>query len=148
MKKLLILAAFIISMTVFDPSVNAEKKQHKHDSVGMEQVFDHFMLSQFNDQIRKALEDFYETESITFQYNWFEESYDVVEMLQTEKGRELSHPFIVKFTVVTYSEKEKLGTDTITFGVSSLVNKKLKDDLVAVKSEQIKFDHNEPKKKG
>ncbi|KWW22018.1 MULTISPECIES: DUF3888 domain-containing protein [Peribacillus] len=149
MKKLLFLAILLASMSLDNVSISAEK-QHKHDSKGMEQVMDHFILDQFSDEMKQAVTDFYKKDSVTFQYNWWDKNYDVVEIKQSEKGRELSHPYIIKFTVKTYdgNKRGQLGTDTITFGVSPLqFNKDLDEkNLAASNVELLNYSHGEPSK--
>jgi hypothetical protein len=149
MKKFLVLAILMVSMCLNNISVSAEK-QHKHDSKGMEQAMDHFILDQFTDEMVQAVKDFYKKDSVRIQYNWWDKNYDVVELAQSEKGRELSHPCIIKFTVITYDGNKtgKLGTDTITFGVSPLqFNKKLDEkNLAATKVELLNYSHVEPSK--
>ncbi|MGE6375701.1 DUF3888 domain-containing protein [Peribacillus muralis] len=84
------------------------------------------------------------------QYNWWDKNYEVVEIEQSEKGRELSHPYIIKCTVKTYdgNQSGQLGTDTITFGVLPLqFNKELDDiNLAASKVELVNYSHSEPSK--
>ncbi|MFZ3580029.1 DUF3888 domain-containing protein [Virgibacillus sp. DJP39] len=149
MKKLLTLAILMmIAISVNYTFVSAEESGNKHDSKGMEQSVDQFILSQFTDELRQAMNDYYKKDSIRAQYNWWDKDYDVVELLQSEKGRELSHPFIIKFTVETYdgNKKGQLGTDTITFGVSPLnFNKNLSEkNLAAVKVELLNYKHSKP----
>jgi hypothetical protein len=149
LKKLLLLFGIVIfSIGVKDLHVSAEK-QHKHDSQGMEQAMDHFILSQFHDEMMQAINDYYKKE-VRVQYNWWDKNYDVVEIDQFEKGNELSHPFILKFTVETYHREKKgrLGTDTITFGVTPLEFNKGMDqkNLAASKVEFLNFTHMEPNK--
>ncbi|MCQ6275949.1 DUF3888 domain-containing protein [Bacillus sp. V3B] len=147
MKKFLILAIFIFCTSLVSITVSAEN-EHNHDSVGMEQAFDNLMVSQFNDEINKAVENFYKKESVRINYNWFDKGYDVVEVSQSEKGRKLSHPFVIKFTVLSYDDKKPIGTDTITFGVSPTIeNKDLnKKSIAAVNVELLNFQHNKPTK--
>ncbi|MFJ7941097.1 DUF3888 domain-containing protein [Peribacillus sp. NPDC096622] len=149
MKKFLVLAILMVSTCLNNISVCAEK-QHKHDSKGMEQAMDHFILDQFTDEMVQAVKDFYKKDSVRIQYNWWDKNYDVVELDQSEKGRELSHPYIIKFTVITYDGNKtgKLGTDTITFGVSPLqFNKELDEkNLAATKVELLNYSHVEPSK--
>jgi len=149
MKKMLPLFGIaILLIGVYYLPVSAEK-QHKHDSKGMEQAMDNFILSQFHDEMVQAVKDYYE-QDVRIQYNWWDKKYDVVEINQFEKGNELSHPFIVKFTVETYDSEQKgqLGLDTITFGVSPLEFNKEMDEknLAASKVDFIKFNHREPGK--
>ncbi|KON88107.1 hypothetical protein AF332_15670 [Sporosarcina globispora] len=149
MKKLLFFTVVMFLMGVNYIPVSAEK-QHKHDSKGMEQAIDHFILDQFSDELKQAVNDFYKKDSIRIQYNWWDKNYDVVELEQWEKGRELSHPYIIKFTVQTYdgNKKGQLGTDTITFGVSPLqFNKELDEkNLTASKVELLNYSHGDPSK--
>jgi hypothetical protein len=147
MNKLLILSIFMVSLCVSSIPVHAEK-QHKHDSKGMEQVFDHFILDQFSDELKQAVIDFYKKDSIRIQYNWRDGNHDVVELEQSEKGNELSHPYVIKFTVQTYdgNKKGQLGTDTVTFGVSPIqFNKKYDEkNLAAAKVDLLDYSHSEP----
>jgi len=147
MKKFLVLAILILIMGFNNISVSAEKQQ-KHDSKGMEQAIDHFILDQFTDELAQAVKDFYKKDSIRVQYNWWDKNYDVVELVQSEKGRELSHPYVIKFTVSTYDGNKtgQLGTDTITFGVAPLqFNKELDEaNLAASKVELLNYKHNKP----
>ncbi|MCK1993230.1 DUF3888 domain-containing protein [Peribacillus muralis] len=148
MKKLLVITILMVSMCVHNISVSAEK-HHEHDSNGMEQVMDHFILEQFSAELNQAVKDFYKKDSVRIQYNWWDKNYDVVEINQSEKGSELSHPYIIKFTVLTYEGNKmgQLGTDTITFGVSPF-NKELDEkNLAASKVELLTYSHGEPLKK-
>ena len=150
MKKFFLSVIVLILMGINTNLVSAAK-QHKHDSKGMEQAIDHFILDQFNDEIVQALKDFYKKDSVRIQYNWWDKNYDVVELQQSEKGRELSHPYLVKFTVLTYdgNKKGQLGMDTITFGVSPLqFNKELDEkNSAAAKVDLLNYKHSEPTKK-
>ncbi|MDE5055417.1 DUF3888 domain-containing protein [Niallia taxi] len=90
------------------------------------------MLDQFSDEIQHAMNEYYNKNNIRAQYNWWNKNQDVVEIDQAEKGSDLSHPYIIKFTVDTYdgNKEGKLGTDTITFGVSPIsFNKDLKKKI-------------------
>jgi Protein of unknown function (DUF3888) len=146
MNKLLLVTMFMLSLCVPSMTVHAEK--HKHDSKGMEQAVDQFILSQFSDELKQAVTDFYKKDSVRMQYNWRDRNYDVVELDQWEKGNELSHPYVIKFTVQTYdgNKKGQLGTDTITFGVSPIqFNKEMDEkDLAASKVELLDYSHSEP----
>jgi hypothetical protein len=151
MKRIFVLVIlFMLIMSINNNLVSAET-QHKHDSKGMEQAIDHFILDQFNDEMVQAVKEFYKKDSVRIQYNWWAKNYDVVELEQSEKGRELSHPYVVKFTVLTYdgNNKGQLGTDTITFGVSPLqFNKELDEkNLAAAKVVLLNFKHSEPSNK-
>jgi Protein of unknown function (DUF3888) len=147
-KNLLVLTVLFTSMIICNISVSAEN-QHKHDSKGMEQAFDHFMLSQFNDEIGQAVREYYKKDSVRIQYDWWEKK-DVVEVFQSEKGSELSHPFVIRFNVLSYNSDKlrQLGKDSITFGVSPLeFNKELDEkNLAAAKVELLKFEHVVPSK--
>ncbi|GAA0430482.1 MULTISPECIES: DUF3888 domain-containing protein [Virgibacillus] len=145
MKKCLFIIVLSAFLLMGYNSVQAENS-HKHDSKGMEQVFDHFMLEQFNNKIHNALGNYYKRDSIHFQFDWWAKNYDVVEMQQSEKGRELSHPYLIKFTVKTYSEDGKhLGTDAITFGVTPVYKNMLKDNnLITMQVEQLNLEHQKP----
>ncbi|WP_026567134.1 hypothetical protein [Bacillus sp. UNC41MFS5] len=75
-----------------------------------------------------------------------------MEIDQAEKGNELSHPYILKFTIRTYDDKKDyryLGTDTIKFGVSPLqFNKELDEkNLAAAKVDLLNYKHREPSNK-
>ncbi|EFZ1984519.1 DUF3888 domain-containing protein [Shigella flexneri] len=146
MKKFLILAILIVSMSINNISVSAEK-QHKHDSKGMEQVFDHYMLDQYGEEINHAIKDFYKKDSVRIQYSWWDKNYDVVEIAQSEKGRDLGHSYVIKFTVLTYdgNKRGQLGTDTITFGADPI--REMDDkNLAATNVELLDFKHVEPSK--
>jgi len=56
------------------------------DSQGMEQVIDNMMLEQFGNEIQQAVKEYYKKDSIRVQYYWWDKNYDVVEVLQSEKG--------------------------------------------------------------
>ncbi|MFT9497936.1 DUF3888 domain-containing protein [Anaerosolibacter sp.] len=144
MKKLVIFLVFIMVIGVGNVSAQTKPK-HKHDSKGMEQVMDHFMLEQFHAEIFQAVKDHYKKDSVGIQFNWWDKNYDVVEIEQWEKGNELSHPFIVKFTVLPNGENKQLGIDTITFGVtpSDLYQEFDKKDIAAVKVELLNYKHRE-----
>ncbi|MCF6138848.1 DUF3888 domain-containing protein [Pseudalkalibacillus berkeleyi] len=139
MKKWFVIVVSVLAFSLNSISVSAEE-QHKHDSVGMEQAFDQFMLMQFQNEINRAVKDYYQKDLVRVQYNWFDNKYDVVEIMQSEKGRQLSHSYILKFTVQSYSEDDLLGTDTITFGVESALADG--QNLAAVKVERLDFEHN------
>lgn len=147
MKRLLIFSLILLSLCVYYIPANAEK-QHKHDSKGMEQAIDHFILDQFTDELNQAVSDYYKKDSIRVQYNWRDEKYDVVELDQWEKGNELSLPYVIKFTVQTYDDDQRgqLGTDTVTFGVSPFqFNQEFDErDLAAAKVELLDYTHREP----
>ncbi|MBD8070038.1 DUF3888 domain-containing protein [Bacillus sp. PS06] len=149
MRKLVMMSIILLSMCVSSIPISAEKA-NQHDFEGMEQAFDQFVLSQFTDEMRQAVTDYYKKDSIQVQYNWWNQEHDVVELQQTEKGRELSYPFVIKFTVDTYDENKKgqLGTDTIVFGVSPI---QFNDDfdgknLAASEVELVNYIHREPAK--
>ncbi len=70
MKKFLVLPILMVYLNCSTLSVSAHaQKPHKHDSQGMEQVFDNFMLDQFQDEIVQALKEFYKNDSISYVYN-------------------------------------------------------------------------------
>ncbi|MEH7511375.1 DUF3888 domain-containing protein [Gottfriedia acidiceleris] len=150
MKKFWVLPILMIYLNCSTLSVRAEIR-HKHDSQGMEQVLDNFMLEQFNDEIVQALKEFYKNDSISYVYNWWDKNYDVVEIEGFRPNRNLSHSYIVRFTVLTYENKEKgkrLGQDTVTFGVSPLLfNKEMnKRNLAASKVKLLSIKHSKPSK--
>ncbi|MFB7142929.1 DUF3888 domain-containing protein [Gottfriedia sp. NPDC056225] len=150
MKKFLVLSILMVYLNYSTLSVSAEKR-HKHDSQGMEQFFDNFMLEQFQDEIVQALKEFYKNDSISYVYNWWDKSYDVVEIEGFRPNRNLSHRYIVRFTVLTYENKVKgkrLGQDTVTFGVSPLLfNKEMsKRNLAASKVKFLSIKHSKPPK--
>lgn len=101
------------------------QRSNNHDSVGKEQAVDQLLLSLFNEEINKAVTNYYKSDSINVQYNWWDKDYDVVEVDQTEKGHVLEYThngkkqqfaYVIRFTVRPQKDKI-LGTDTITFGV-------------------------------
>lgn len=150
MKKFLVLPILMVYLNCSTLSVSAEKR-HKHDSQGMEQVLDNFMLDQFQDEIVQALKEFYKKDSISYVYNWWDKKYDVVEIEGFRPNRNLSHPYVVSFTVLTYENKEKgqpLGQNTVTFGVSPLLfNKEMdKRNLAASKVQLLNVKHSKPSK--
>ncbi|MYL56655.1 DUF3888 domain-containing protein [Virgibacillus halodenitrificans] len=144
-KNLFVIALSVLFLLMSYNSVQAENS-HKHDSKGMEQVIDHFLLEQFNNKIHNALKNYYKKDSIHFQFDWWAKDYDVIEMQQSEKGQELSHPYLIKFTVKSYSEDGKqLGTDAITFGVTPVHKNMLKDNnLIPMQVEQLNLEHQKP----
>ena len=77
------------------------EKNHQHSSKGQEQVFDNFLLQLYQDEIITAVKDYYNDDSIRIGYDWWDKNYDVVELLQSEKGREYTSSYILKFTVLT-----------------------------------------------
>ncbi|MFD2046470.1 hypothetical protein ACFSTA_19180 [Ornithinibacillus salinisoli] len=147
MKKLSVLPfLFIFTLSVTFSSVSAEKTNN-HDSTGKEQIFDHYLLSEFNNEISKAVEDFYQEESIMIQFDWWDKKYDVVEIDQSEKGHELDYKyngkkqqfnFVIEFTVLPYTDK-LLGTDTITFGVQQ-------DENLENQAKLLNYEHRKPTK--
>ncbi|MEG9295925.1 DUF3888 domain-containing protein [Mangrovibacillus sp. Mu-81] len=147
MNKLLTVSIFMLSLCVSSTPVHAEK-QHKHDTKGMEQVIDHYILDQFSDELKQAVTDFYKKDSIRIQYNWWDGNYDVVELEQSEKGKQLSHPYVIRFTVQTYDGNKtgQLGTDTVTFGVSPIQFNKEFDEknVAAAKVALLDYSHREP----
>lgn len=92
------------------------QKVNDHDSKGSEQAKDQLMLSLFNEHIDKAVANYYKDDSISFQYNWWDKDYDVVEVDQSEKGHVLKSPFEVTFTVEPIKTKQDKQTNTITLG--------------------------------
>ncbi|WLR42581.1 DUF3888 domain-containing protein [Bacillus carboniphilus] len=139
MRRLLFISLIIMMTTV---AVHAEK-EHKHDSKGMEQAVDNFLLSQFNDELNQAVKDYYKKESVIFTLDWWNDHYDVVQVDQWEKGREKNHPYLFTFTVLPYDEHngEKLGTDTITFGVAPLYDECADKNFAASEVELINYKH-------
>lgn len=149
MKKLLIFFIILFCIGASNIVVKAETA-NKHNFKGSEQTFDHFMLDQFNDEIQHAMKEYYKKDTIRAQYNWWNKTQDVVEIEQCEKGNDLSHPYIIKFTIDTYdgNKNGQLGTDTITFGVSPIsFNEEMeKKDLSASKVILINYKHSKPTK--
>ncbi|WP_043933849.1 DUF3888 domain-containing protein [Bacillus sp. EB01] len=144
MKKILIIAIVIVSLTGFYYSANAEKPQ-QYSGKDTTQVFEHYLYSQFNFQINKAVNDHYTEDIRNVQYP--PPTQKRVMLQQSEKGGELSHPYVVEFTVKPYSEKGKLlGTDTIKFGISTLDFQEPGENMSAVKYEMIDYKHSEPRK--
>lgn len=150
MKKFYVLVLMSVILTFNSSFVSAEKR-HKHDSQGMEQAFDQFLLLQFNDEIKQAIKEYYKKDSIRVQYYWWDKDYDVVEIDQSEKGHELSHPYVIKFTVLTYdgNKSGQLGQDSITFGVSPLLFNKEMDgrNIAGSKVELLDYKHVKPSNK-
>lgn len=147
MKKLLLLSIILFcGNSLLNIDVNAAT--HKHDSKGMEQVMDHYILDQFQDEIKQAITTFYEKDSITYQYNWGDNNYDVVEIKQSEKGNQLNHPYVITLTVISYDDNNRipLGTDTLTFGVApiSFNQDKQEKNIASMKAELINYKHVEP----
>lgn len=100
------------------------------------------MLSLFEKNIDKAMDNYYEDDSMSAWYDCWDKDYDVVEVDQSEKGHKLKSPFIVKFTVMVRNEKQsQVGTDTITFGVVPGDG----DITNGAKIKLLNYDHNEPK---
>lgn len=105
----------IISIGVIYTSVNSEEKgnaekQHKHDSEGMEQAVDHFILDKFSDESNQTVRDFYKKDVIRVQYNWWDENYNVVELDQSEKGNELTYPYVIKITVIHMTATKQINS--------------------------------------
>lgn len=139
MKKTVVFATFILSISsLFYLSVNAEKP-HQHDS---DQVSDYFMLSLYRNQIDKALSDFYKNDSVTVTYLHPSQK-KLVQVFQSEKGYNLGYPYVVKITVNSSLGAKRLGTDTITFGTSFPLGNQNKD-VEAISTKVIDFEHTPP----
>lgn len=141
MKKVIGLLIVMSLVIVSSMSVLAQNSNN-HDSKGAEQVMDNFILALFEREIQQAVIEYYKDkinnpDSIRVTYNWRDEKYDVVEVLQTEKGRVLENSYVIKFTVMP-QKKQKLGTDTITFGVEP------KDPQGNYKINVLKYEHKAP----
>jgi opacity protein-like surface antigen len=138
-KRILALATItVLVSSIFYTSVYAEKP-HKHDS---DKATDYFMLSAFQNQIDKALSDYYKNDSITVTYLHPSQK-DFVQVFQSEKGNDLGYPYVVKVTVNSSEGAKRLGTDTITFGIStSLENQDV--NVTAITTKVIDFKHTAP----
>ncbi|KSU63672.1 hypothetical protein AS034_05340 [[Bacillus] enclensis] len=140
MKRILALVTITVLLTsLVYTSVSAEKLS-QHDS---EQVTDYFILSAFQNQIGKAVSDYYKNDSVTVTYLHPSQK-DLVQVFQSEKGTDLGYPYVVKVTVNSSDGTKRLGTDTITFGTSTpLENKDV--NVAAITTKVIDFKHNAPK---
>lgn len=148
MKKLplILLMLFLFSQMNLD-----EVKAENHDDVrNGKQVMDHFVLAILSDELSSAVNDYYKQDTV-IQFDWSGKDYQVVEMKQWEKGNELSHPFLIKLTVLAYdsSKSDQLGTDTLTFGVSphALNTQKNNKSLASTEVELLEYKHREPARK-
>lgn len=150
MKKLAILVFLSMLVVSVTFSSTSAEKTNNHDSTGKEQIFDQYLLSEFNNEIFKAIKEFYKDESIMgIQFDCWDKQIDVVEIEQTEKGHELEYnyngkkeqfDFVIKFTILPYKDKV-IGTDTITFGIQEAANMK-EENIVKV----LNYDHKKPPK--
>ncbi|MEI5906656.1 hypothetical protein WAK64_06245 [Bacillus spongiae] len=119
----------LLTMVIF-ASQDKTNAEHKHNSIISEQSNDQFIMSLFQQEIQRAVANYYNEEvgtpgSIFIMYYWDHPDYHIIEVDQSEKGHLLEYtyngkkqhyPYVVKFTV----EPQKngvLGTDTITFGI-------------------------------
>jgi hypothetical protein len=138
-KRILFLATTtVLISSLFYISVYAEKP-HYHDS---DKVADYFMLSAFQNQIDKALSDYYKNDSVTVTYLHPSQK-DLVQVFQSEKGNDLGYPYVVKVTVNSSEGTKRLGTDTITFGTSiPLENQDV--NVTTIASKVIDFKHTAP----
>ncbi|MDZ5713826.1 DUF3888 domain-containing protein [Jeotgalibacillus haloalkalitolerans] len=146
-KRLIVLALFLtlvatVGFTSRD-KIQAENNTENYANRS-QQVQNHFMVSLFQEEIQKAVSNYYESEvgtsskdAIQIMYHWWEENYKVVEVLQTEKGQNLENSYVIKFTIVP-QRKEQLGTDTITFGVEP---KSAQNELEV---KMLKYEHKAP----
>lgn len=139
MKRILVLVTLtILISSIFYTSVYA-KKPHQHDT---DKATDYFMLSAFQNQIDKALSDFYKNDSVTVTYLHPSQK-DLVQVFQSEKGNDLGYPYVVKVTVNSSKGTKRLGTDTITFGTSiPLENQDV--NVTAITTKVIDFKHTAP----
>ena len=151
MRKLICVFVALLAFGTNILPVQAEKN-HQHSSKGQEQIFGNFFLKLYQDEISTAVKGYYNDDSIRIGYDWWDKNYDVVELLQSEKGREYTSSYLLKFTVLTYSayvpkEKTKyLGIDTITFGVEPILNNKELNPKGQPVVKFINFQHNNPPK--
>ncbi|MCK1995333.1 hypothetical protein MPH61_22395 [Peribacillus muralis] len=151
MRKLIYVFVALLAFGTNILTVQAEKN-HQHSSKGQEQVFDNFFVQLYQEEILTAVKDYYNTDSINIGYDWLDKNYDVVELLQSEPGREYSSSYILKFTVLTHSafvpnEKAKpLGIDTVTLGVEPILNNKEFNPNGEPVVKFLNFQHNNPPK--
>ncbi|UOQ92217.1 DUF3888 domain-containing protein [Halobacillus shinanisalinarum] len=152
MKRLLITVIVLLCLfTGFSFASAQAQNSNGHNTVGQEQAVDQLLLDLFNKEISNAVANYYKKGSISFQYDWWDKDYDVVEVDQSEKGHVLESPFVVKFTVMPTKTKHNSrtntttlgpslgGTDTRTFGVEP-------GDLTnGIKIKMLNYEHNEPK---
>jgi len=82
-----------------------------------------FMLSLLSQDIQRAASKYYKTENVSvgnpdsiFIKYGHDNNKGAVEVLQSEKGHELTNSYVVKINI-TPQKKDMLGRDTITFGV-------------------------------
>ncbi|NQD65722.1 DUF3888 domain-containing protein [Bacillus haikouensis] len=139
MKKILILTTSIILISsLFYISVYAENTP-QHDS---DQAADYFMLSAFQNQIDKAVSDYYKNDSVTVTYSHPSQK-NLVQVFQSEKGYDLGYPYVVKITVHSSDGTKRLGTDTITFGTSTPLENQ-DENVAAITTKMIDFKHAPP----
>ncbi|WP_079525037.1 MULTISPECIES: DUF3888 domain-containing protein [Halobacillus] len=150
MKRLLTTVIVLLCLFTGVAFASAQSQNsNNHDSKGTEQATDQLMLKLFNEHIDKAVANYYKDDSISFQYNWWDEGYDVVEVDQSEKGHVLKSPYEVTFTVEPIKTKHdkqtntttlgpKLGgTDKITFGVVP------GDVAKGIKVKMLNYEHHD-----
>ncbi|WP_285767456.1 hypothetical protein [Peribacillus sp. SI8-4] len=152
MRKFIYAVAPFLALCIHTLPVQAEKNHH-HNSQGQEQVIDNFLLELYQDEIINAAKDYYKDDSVSINFNWIDKKYDVVEMLQSQKGEVYSNAYILKFTILTYSsngpkEQSCLGTDTITLGIDPILNNKEFNPKKEPVVKFLSFQHNAPPKDG
>ncbi|MCA1024626.1 DUF3888 domain-containing protein [Cytobacillus kochii] len=144
------LLIYLLACHVCLEKVHAEEYK-QHDAKDKEQVVDHFVLAILNDEVRNAVNDYYQKDTV-IQFDWQAKDYNVVEMKQWKKGNELGHSFLISLTVLPYdnNKSSQLGVDTITFGISpqSLNTQKNNKSLASTEVELLDYKHREAVYKG
>lgn len=131
-----------VALLVIGSGVTVQAQTSKQGVPDSQQVEDQFMVSVFEKDIQKAVSDYYKknstnSDSIRIMYNWNKDN--VVKILQSEKGQVLETPYVVQFVVNPY-DNEKLGSDTLTFGVIP------KNQQGQVEVNLLKYNHKDPEK--
>ncbi|MEK4966882.1 DUF3888 domain-containing protein [Cytobacillus sp. FSL R7-0696] len=144
------LLIYLLACHVCLEEVHAEEYK-QHDAKDKEQVVDQFVLAILNDEVRNAVNDYYQKDTV-IQFDWQAKDYNVVEMKQWKQGNELGHSFLISLTVLSYdnNKSSQLGIDTITFGISpqSLNTQKNNKSLASTEVELLDYKHREAVYKG
>lgn len=153
MKKILTLLSIIfLTTSVVTPLANAEghHKHHNHKMHGMHEAFNQFLFDQFDQEINKAVSNFYKKDSMQVKYHTNgQHPHAMVKIEQSKEENKLSHPYILTFIVNTYEadQTEPIGIDKISFGVTPLDHNKVfsQQAVAGSKVELIEFKHHDPK---
>lgn len=155
MKKILTFMSIVfLATSVMTPIANAEghHKHRSHKMHGMHEAFNQFLFDQFDEEINKAVSNYYKNNSMKVQYHTKgQHPHALVKIVQSKEENKLSHPYILTFIINTYEgdQTEPTGIDKISFGVTPLDNNKVfsQQAVAGSKVELIEFKHHDPKEK-